>query len=124
VDRIAAAPAANDRNGMYTGATIEPAGGQEPAKSGWSAMTGREARPSLRPYFRGMATTNGFFAFCQGPDDTIVARPRLFNPGQRVVVPACSVLVRHIPAAYDTSPIACELALAEPIGPFITEPIE
>ncbi len=31
-ERIAAAPPANDRNGMYTGPTIEPAGGQEPAK--------------------------------------------------------------------------------------------
>jgi hypothetical protein len=30
-DRIAAAQPANDRNGMYTGTTIEPAGGQEPA---------------------------------------------------------------------------------------------
>jgi len=35
-DRIAAAQPANDRNGMYTGPTIEPAGGQEPARSGRS----------------------------------------------------------------------------------------
>jgi hypothetical protein len=32
-ERIAAAPPANDRDGMYTGPKIEPAGGQEPART-------------------------------------------------------------------------------------------